>query len=176
MKDPPHSWLIYAAAAEVRSRCRECDVSRLSRQLQGKLVELNRALSDPFPGNVLANDRSEALLVLGVLESVLSAADPRAVEVCRLRIEGDQVLLDGSVVPLDMTAERRETALFYLGQLLAAHGDWRSRREIDEEADHREGTRWDRVRLELPACLIELIPTNRRKGSRLTPDLWKTSP
>jgi hypothetical protein len=94
-----------------------------------------------------------------------------AAAVGRLRIEGEQVLLDGRQVPLEMTPEARNKALVYLGYLVKAAGDWVSGGDIDRAEQERpgglHGTRWDRVRRQLPEPIRALIHTNRRKGSRL---------
>lgn len=95
----------------------------------------------------------------------------------RLRVEGKTVLLDGQPVALDMTSERREEALCYLQHLLEAAGDWRSDSEVDKAEGQtpggQVGIRWDHVRKKLPPCLGGLIETNRRKGTRLKPEVFR---
>jgi hypothetical protein len=94
----------------------------------------------------------------------------------RLQVSCNAVSLDGANVPLGMTQEARGAALCLLRHLLAAMGDWRSSRELNEmeltsNCSHAE-VRWDRVRKHLPAPLQLLIETDRRKGSRLRPSVW----
>lgn len=102
---------------------------------------------------------------------------PRRRRRCRVRIAGRKILLDDEPVPLDLTADRREVLLCYLGHLVRMQGDWISGPEID--ADERRKPRglvrerWDRVRKNLPESLQQLIETNRRKGYRLKGEAWR---
>ena len=95
----------------------------------------------------------------------------------RIHLDGSKVLLDGRSVPLDMTEESRGAAICLLGHLLAAAGDWRSSTDLNEmEVNgpcklHTE-VRWDRIRKSLPACLLDLTESNRRKGYRLSHSAW----
>jgi hypothetical protein len=122
--------------------------------------------------------REVMLQLRHALVKLRAAADPPSPPAdARLQIEGLTVRLDGRPVPLNMTEEARNAALCLLCHLLAAAGNWRSGRELDnmEQAgpcrEHIE-VRWDRVRKQLPACLLELVESNRRKGYRLLPAVW----
>jgi hypothetical protein len=95
----------------------------------------------------------------------------------RLQIRDELAVLDGVVVPLDMTGEMRGAVLCFLRHLLAAMGEWRSRSELDDMENKgpcREhiGVRWDRVRKRLPAVLLGLTESDRRKGFRLKSIVW----
>jgi hypothetical protein len=97
---------------------------------------------------------------------------------CRLRIAGKKVLLDGEPVALSLTAEHRQVVLCYLGHLIRAAGDWVSTKDIDSAEDRRPGKglagqRWDKVRLGLPECLLQLTEARRGAGSRLVPAAWR---
>jgi hypothetical protein len=95
-----------------------------------------------------------------------------------LQIQGSTVKLDGRTVTLDLARESRDAAICLLTHLLAAQGDWRSGRELDdmEEAGPcggHVGIRWYRIRALLPETLSALIETNRRKGNRLRPTIFQ---
>jgi hypothetical protein len=93
----------------------------------------------------------------------------------RLRIEGQTVFLDGEPVFLDMTDERKESAIYYLEYLLSAFPGWLTDSEVKKAEEQRKGglpdIRWDHVRRKLPKCILDLIETNRRKGSRFLESL-----
>jgi hypothetical protein len=96
---------------------------------------------------------------------------------CRLEVAGEDVLLDGERVRLEVTADRREVVLCYLRHLLDADGDWISGPEIDRAEDVRgagslAGRRWDRVYGGLPECLREIIELRPGAGYRLAPGAW----
>lgn len=97
----------------------------------------------------------------------------RRLEGKRLVIEGEEVLLDGNLVNLDLTAERRKDALLFLAQLT---GDWQSRPEIAMKCPDLLGVRIDRIRKVLPVTLQEVIQSNRRKEYRLAPPTDIDSP
>jgi hypothetical protein len=84
----------------------------------------------------------------------------------RLRVEGQSVYLDNRPVPLDMTAEKKDDVLAFLGRLLSEPGNWMSGHDIGK-ATQREGVRFDRVRKALPPEIQSLIESDRRKGYRL---------
>jgi hypothetical protein len=95
----------------------------------------------------------------------------------RLQIAGDRVLLDGKPVVLDMTERSRGAALCFLGHLLAAGGNWRTKAELDDREmtgpcrlDH-DDVRWGRIRDRLPPCLHALVQSGH-KGYRLAPQAW----
>ena len=95
----------------------------------------------------------------------------------RLVIDGSNVLLEGRPVTLDLTEESRGAAVCYLTHLIVARGEWRSSSELDAmeaggPCKAHVGVRWDRIRGKLPACLLGLTETNRRKGNRLLPTAW----
>ena len=96
----------------------------------------------------------------------------------RIEVRGTEVLLDGQVVPLNVVAESRGAILCLLRHLLAAKGDWRTGRQLDdcEQAgpctDHI-GVRWDRVRRRLPDPLKALTEPHCPKGFRLLPSAWR---
>ncbi|OAI41452.1 hypothetical protein AYO40_03075 [Planctomycetaceae bacterium SCGC AG-212-D15] len=86
----------------------------------------------------------------------------------RLTIDGNNVFLDGRMVCLDMTAEKRAEALCFLQCLLDARG-WMSSSDVEstERGEKYKGTRWDRLRKSLPEEIQALIISDRRKGYRL---------
>lgn len=102
-------------------------------------------------------------------------------EICptlRLRVEGNQIFLDGSPVQADLTPEKLAQALCFLRHLLEAAGNWLSSGDIDQAESKKEykgmsGTRWDRVRKALPPCIYKLTGSDRRKGYRLLPAAWR---
>jgi hypothetical protein len=89
-----------------------------------------------------------------------------------LAIRGGQVLIEGSPVELDLTAEAREEALCFLGHVIAQGGGWISGPEI-AEAERKQsgrdlrGTRWDRLVKKLPPEIRKHIESDRRKGYRV---------
>jgi hypothetical protein len=108
-----------------------------------------------------------------VLESRRRRADQHEVPgYCQLAIEGDQVLLDGQPVPLEMTTDRQFYARLFLQQLLAAGGQWRSSTEMAGYAKDLEKQRLDQLRKALPKRLQKLIESDRRKGYRLSPSVY----
>jgi hypothetical protein len=93
----------------------------------------------------------------------------------RLSVKGNHLLLDGLAVSLDMTADRRASALCFLSHLIRAGGTWISSREINKAEDQKAGKglpgeRWDKVRRELPAHVSALIESRPGAGYRLIPE------
>lgn len=86
--------------------------------------------------------------------------------VSNLRIEGRNVYVDNQQVALDMTPERLDDALAFLGVLLSEPGNWFSSSDIGRQTK-KEGTRFDRVKKSLPLPIQNHIQTNRRKGYRI---------
>jgi hypothetical protein len=99
-------------------------------------------------------------------------ARPPPADGCRLQIEGRSVYVDGALVPLDMTSERADDALAYLGELKTDPGEWKSDPDVGR-ATRREKVRFDRIRAVLPKPIGSLIETHHRKGSRLRPACWR---
>ncbi len=91
--------------------------------------------------------------------------------VARLKIESRTVYVDGQLVPLDMTPERTDDALAFLGELLKEPGNWKSASDIGK-ATNKEGVRFDRVFKTLPSAINSLLESNRRKGYRFSA-LWR---
>jgi hypothetical protein len=116
---------------------------------------------------------------LGVIQIRAAAAKtpPPPGAGCRLQLADGRALLDGKEVTLDLTAERRDVALCYLGHLIRMGGDWISDPEVNEAEDERasglSGTRWDRLRKKLPGDVRCLIETSPKKGARLRPEAWR---
>src|SRR5262249_27253420 len=67
-----------------------------------------------------------------------SETPPPPPKVARLRIEGEQIVLDGEVVPLDCGNETRADVLLYLAYLIAADGKWVSAADVDK-AETKKG-------------------------------------
>jgi hypothetical protein len=108
-----------------------------------------------------------SLLVL--LDDALALDGPPSPR-CRLAIQGDQVLLDGTTVLLELTGDRRLDALAYVRALLAARGDWRSSDNLAAAEPRLQGVRLDRLHDALPKRLRDVIETRRGCGHRL---LWR---
>lgn len=83
-----------------------------------------------------------------------------------LKIRGKLVFVRGMRTPLDLTPERTDEALAFLGRLCSEPGNWMSGPDI-AKATNRESTRFDLVYKALPAGIKSLIESNRRKGYRL---------
>jgi hypothetical protein len=88
-----------------------------------------------------------------------------------IAIDGDHVLVNGQIVPLNMTAERLKDVLHFLSQLIENCGQWVSGPDISKAAPDRynDRYRWDRVQRSLPPVITDHIETDRRKGKRLKP-------
>jgi hypothetical protein len=97
---------------------------------------------------------------------LVDAFHERAFRRLRLRIEGNQVSLDGHTVLLEMTAEARADIIKFLSYLIRENGGWIS------SSDMRLG-RCDRLCKKLPSALLSLIEKKPRKGFRLLPDAWR---
>src|SRR5262249_52892647 len=85
---------------------------------------------------------------------------------CPIRIEGNQVYVNGKLVPLDVTEEKRKEVLGFLRQLIEQRGGWISSTEIDKN-EKLMGTRIDRIRKLLPPEINAFVESNRRKGYRI---------
>jgi hypothetical protein len=154
---------------------------RLLERLRAELdVELERVaveLAIEFDGAAARRPRASDLPPQG------AAARP---DRCRLAVDGERVLLDGERVVLAGTTDQRAEVLCYLAHLIDAAGEWRSSTEIDGAEAARpvserrvlqgvSGVRWDRVRKRLPAAIMALVETDRRKGHRLCPAAWHSA-
>jgi hypothetical protein len=90
----------------------------------------------------------------------------------QLVIDEETVMLDGEIVLLDMTPERRKEVIFYLKTLLNAKGQRLSDSDVNRKAEEANlgefmNIRWDQVRKLLPDKLSAMIDTHSRKGSCL---------
>lgn len=92
---------------------------------------------------------------------------PPPAPVLRLVVAEKSVYLDGQPVRLNLTAEAADETLTYLRAVIQAAPNWVTGPDIGC------GIRWDRVRRRLPACLRDLIETDRRKGNRLHSRAWR---
>lgn len=145
------------------------------------LVAMNRRWANLPP---CPQDEADHPLTVGGLATAASGRPPLELpaHAPRLCVGEDHVYLDGQPVPLNMGTEGRKTAQCLVRHLLAAEGNWRSSTELDDDERaaglsggcglHIIGKLWTRIRKNLPPDLSELIETDRRKGSRLSPAVW----
>jgi hypothetical protein len=137
--------------------------------------QFNRVLDGinwEFLGAQIKIELSRAAAYLHSVQQHTFARLAQPTNTTRLITDEDTVRLDGEIVLLDMTPERRKEAIFYLKTLLDAKGQRLSDSDVRrkaEEADLGEfmGIRWDQVRKQLPEKLLALIDTHPRKGSCL---------
>ncbi len=140
----------------------EPEIEPLSPETTPHPVEVKQPAANPIPVYIVARPDGQS-------SPPAVAADP---PVCRLRIEGEKVFLDGQAVTLDMGPETRGAALCMLGHLLAAGGEWVSgpelnAKEVEGSCREHDGARWDRARNALPEALRDLVESGRGKGYRL---------
>jgi len=83
---------------------------------------------------------------------------------CRLTVRSKTVFVDGKPVPLGLTSDKLDDALFFLRTLSNRPGIWLSSPEISGAYPNKAAIRWDRVRNKLPAKIRSLIKSNTKKG------------
>jgi hypothetical protein len=146
---------------------------------------LGPSTPDTLPDSAAATAWRERLLQLQVAAEEQAPPPPpdpparptrRPRRRCRLSIKGNDLLLDGLAVPLDMTTERRASALCFVSHLIRAGGNWISSSDINRAEDRKAGKglpgeRWDKVRRELPAHISSFIESRTGAGYRLTPEV-----
>jgi hypothetical protein len=130
-------------------------------QLLSRWPEVRDALRQRFG---CLPERSE--VEVAIEQEFARATVPRVGVSTRLSIEGSTVLVNGRHISLNLTAERTEDALAFLGELLKEPGSWKSSPEIGK-ATSKEGVRFDRVFKELPDTIKSQVQSNRRKGYRV---------
>jgi hypothetical protein len=93
---------------------------------------------------------------------------------CRLRIDGERLLLDGSLVEIDCTSERRSGVLAILADLIAHRGCWRSGLTMQEAADvPLDGSHIRRYLTSLPKVVCDLIESKDGTGYLLARAAWR---
>jgi hypothetical protein len=100
---------------------------------------------------------------------------PRRRHPCRLKIRKRQFFLDGVLVPMELTQEKTDDALAFVGELIKEPGSWKSGPDIGK-ATHKEGVRFDKVKKVLPEPIKSLIESNRRKGYQWAGEVGANSP
>lgn len=150
-----------SARRAFRERLNEAIAAALERGDLATVAELQREADTVPNGDHVA----KALWLHGLSPSAKLLA-PLSAPAFRLKIDGQIVLFDGQVVPLQFTGEKKENALAFLRELLAIPGDWKSGPEIGR-ATNIVGVRFDRVYRDLPPKIKAQIESSRMKGYRL---------
>jgi hypothetical protein len=102
----------------------------------------------------------------------------RDCRICRVTVEGNEILLDGKGVTLNGTLESDKAVIAFVRYVLEGNGRIISGGDMDRMERGRgsaslEGTRWDRVfKHRVPEDLKQVIQAVNRRGYRLTSDAW----
>lgn len=84
-----------------------------------------------------------------------------------LKIKGRTVLVDDEPVPISMTPQRLNTALFFLRHLRRHRAQWQTGSDLNRANLGSHRIRWDRILKNLPQSIQNLIESSPNLGYRL---------